>query len=156
MLLVLPIMLPCDHPNNATILMVSHGSTYRLHLVVHIILKPKRNVLFCLLLKDTRYQRIAEKLKTWCWEVKNSAKACWTSIRHNYSSPAAGVSRSQDLKPQIGSPLLQGYQPTHVLVYLEWLWFMIIILSRGSREIKRTMVTQETQGFLDRFKPPTW
>jgi hypothetical protein len=46
--------------------MVSHGSTYRLHLVVHIILKPKRNVLFCLLLKDTRYQRIAEKLKTWC------------------------------------------------------------------------------------------
>jgi hypothetical protein len=30
----------------------------------------------------------------------------------------------------------------------------LIILSRGSREIERSMVTHETQGFLDRFRPP--
>jgi hypothetical protein len=30
----------------------------------------------------------------------------------------------------------------------------LIILSRGGHEIERSMVTHETQGFLDRFRPP--
>jgi hypothetical protein len=32
--------------------------------------------------------------------------------------------------------------------------FMIMNLYEGGHEIERTMVTQETQGFLDRFRPP--
>jgi hypothetical protein len=33
-------------------------------------------------------------------------------------------------------------------------WFVIIIESRDGHDIERSMVTQETQGFLDRFRPP--
>jgi hypothetical protein len=37
---------------------------------------------------------------------------------------------------------------------LRLLWFMISIESRGGRVIERSMITHETQGFLDRFRPP--
>jgi hypothetical protein len=33
-------------------------------------------------------------------------------------------------------------------------WFVTIILYGGGHEIKKMMVTQELQEFLDRFRPP--
>jgi hypothetical protein len=41
-----------------------------------------------------------------------------------------------------------------VKIILRLLWFMISIESRGGRVIERSMITHETQGFLDRFRPP--
>jgi hypothetical protein len=42
-----------------------------------------------------------------------------------------------------------------LVVIIEGLsWFMTMIYSRSDHEIERIMLTQETQKFLDRFKPP--
>jgi hypothetical protein len=43
------------------------------------------------------------------------------------------------------------FSPKQVEVVLV---FMTMNLYRGDREIEKTMITQETQGFLDRFRPP--
>jgi hypothetical protein len=49
--------------------------------------------------------------------------------------------------------LLSGIRIRSKVVY-RVSWFVTMISYGGGREIERTMVTQETQGFLDRFMHP--